>query len=736
VNIPNTELVLRLFCVELDKQNLNKSIIPESCIEIYGVCWWNLFGYYTYKALIPVVNLTHRAFEGIQSVSQDNIVVDLGGFLITLIGQDILVQCLVDKCYLDNPKASEKTFQKALYWFLFIELFCRPDVLPISLYKTAACLFHPLLEASDNSISSLEELPRRLMDSDNISSAQFYSYYFNKVTLSSMLPTGYNTFCYDRYLDKACPSLYTYSDSLAYYLYSNPIYWNFFLKELAGSSCSTYMHVTTSDLSSLSWEVISACYATNGLNSFLEKIQDSSEHLLLYITLFIHDLSLQYNGSPGLYADASIHSYAEALVSSLPSSLEHNCLLDALNQHGFIRHLTLSRAIYNKLQAASNPIHERHSTLAAKASRSGNSASLDTIRVFHGCADYTGIGLDVACIVSSLGSVAQVSSHSVHSISPWLEGPPGLNSQSHSDASIVVSSPGEADIYSSIVKHLDTGPLLLYAPWELQSWPITSNIISRNYASVLAISTYVQESFSQLPVQVHLVSQTLDFKNIDLIAKTPANERVSSGINGIYQYVTALSLDSGFDRKNVQALINAFIAAFPSSRDVRLFIKATASTYTGKMNLEKLRAIASYDSRIVLDDKISSRLEHLELLATSDCFVSFHRSEGFGRNIAESMALGTPVVCTGYGGNMDFCDNTNSILVDYKLVGPGPSYSFSFNNYWADPDFSSCVEALKTVFHNPLLCDSLSSTAFTSIRSKLSPDLYTSRLLHAIGQYV
>ena len=42
------------------------------------------------------------------------------------------------------------------------------------------------------------------------------------------------------------------------------------------------------------------------------------------------------------------------------------------------------------------------------------------------------------------------------------------------------------------------------------------------------------------------------------------------------------------------------------------------------------------------------------LLATADCYVSPHRSEGFGLTMLESMALGKPVIATAYSGNMDF----------------------------------------------------------------------------------
>jgi glycosyltransferase involved in cell wall biosynthesis len=38
------------------------------------------------------------------------------------------------------------------------------------------------------------------------------------------------------------------------------------------------------------------------------------------------------------------------------------------------------------------------------------------------------------------------------------------------------------------------------------------------------------------------------------------------------------------------------------------------------------------------------------MIAHCDCYVSLHRSEGFGLTIAEAMLLGKPVIATRYGG--------------------------------------------------------------------------------------
>ena len=76
-----------------------------------------------------------------------------------------------------------------------------------------------------------------------------------------------------------------------------------------------------------------------------------------------------------------------------------------------------------------------------------------------------------------------------------------------------------------------------------------------------------------------------------------------------------------------------------------------------------------------------------------DCFVSLHRSEGFGRGIAEALLLEKPVIVTGYSGNMDFTNPQNACIVDYQLVDVGPDeYPHAAGQGWADPDLEQAAE--------------------------------------------
>lgn len=72
--------------------------------------------------------------------------------------------------------------------------------------------------------------------------------------------------------------------------------------------------------------------------------------------------------------------------------------------------------------------------------------------------------------------------------------------------------------------------------------------------------------------------------------------------------------------------------------------------------------------KITLIDQSLSSIEMFRLIQSCDIYLSLHRAEGFGLVIAEAMALGKPVVATGWSGNMDFMCEDTAAVVPFKLV--------------------------------------------------------------------
>ena len=56
----------------------------------------------------------------------------------------------------------------------------------------------------------------------------------------------------------------------------------------------------------------------------------------------------------------------------------------------------------------------------------------------------------------------------------------------------------------------------------------------------------------------------------------------------------------------------------------------------------------------------------LSLMTSIDCYVSLHRSEGFGLGMAEAMALEKPVIATNYSGNCEFVTETTGYPIAFN----------------------------------------------------------------------
>jgi glycosyltransferase involved in cell wall biosynthesis len=135
------------------------------------------------------------------------------------------------------------------------------------------------------------------------------------------------------------------------------------------------------------------------------------------------------------------------------------------------------------------------------------------------------------------------------------------------------------------------------------------------------------------------------------------------------------------------ASLKAFEKAFSYKNDnVALFIKAMNVSVENEMWRFVIEA-ASRDTRIHIFQEYMNPQGLLNFMASCDALISLHRSEGFGRIIAEAMLLEIAVIATNFSGNVDFCTQETSYLVDGALIPLAKGdYLFYEDQYWMDPD--------------------------------------------------
>lgn len=176
---------------------------------------------------------------------------------------------------------------------------------------------------------------------------------------------------------------------------------------------------------------------------------------------------------------------------------------------------------------------------------------------------------------------------------------------------------------------------------------------------------------------------------------------VSKKPGGRTRFLFAMDFNSVFRRKNPIGTIEAFRRAFPGRDDVELVLKVI----NGDQHVaaaEQLRAAVAEDDRITLVEKYLSARELQALYENSDCYVSLHRSEGFGFTVAEAMAMGIPVISTDYSGTAEFLDPVNCWPVPCEIVEVGPDAApYPADARWAEPDLDAAAEAMREVANDP-----------------------------------
>jgi glycosyltransferase involved in cell wall biosynthesis len=161
----------------------------------------------------------------------------------------------------------------------------------------------------------------------------------------------------------------------------------------------------------------------------------------------------------------------------------------------------------------------------------------------------------------------------------------------------------------------------------------------------------------------------------------------------------SFSFASSLTRKNVIGAISAFVAAFHDKPDARLVLRYLSGDRF-PASLARLREAAQLAGPQIMLRAAGEGLEDLfDLYAACDCYISLHRSEGFGLNLAEAMMAERALIATNWSGNMEFMDSACVAFVTADLVAledPDNIYTQK-SARWAEPRMGEAVSWLRTL---------------------------------------
>ena len=250
-------------------------------------------------------------------------------------------------------------------------------------------------------------------------------------------------------------------------------------------------------------------------------------------------------------------------------------------------------------------------------------------------------------------------------------------------------------------------------PWELPRWPDRFAAAADLVGELWAASAFTADSYNDAPVPVRHLPPA--------VSVSPANlSRADFGLpERSFLFYAGFDGNSTMTRKNPLGAIAAFQTAFTRARrDVGLVLKA--------MNLppeSELHDAIAGDPRIRLIDRRLPRAHTEALLACCDAHLSLHRAEGFGRIPAEALALGLPVIATGWSGTADVLTAETGFPVAYSLVPVPPgAYPFAEGQHWAEPDIGHAARLMRQVADDPGNARTISARGQARVRREYSPE--------------
>jgi glycosyltransferase involved in cell wall biosynthesis len=265
--------------------------------------------------------------------------------------------------------------------------------------------------------------------------------------------------------------------------------------------------------------------------------------------------------------------------------------------------------------------------------------------------------------------------------------------------------------------------------WELETFPPEWVKHGAGLDEVWAPTKFIAGALqAALPIPVRSMLPGVELPNFTRLPR-----RALGLPEDRFLFLFAFDMASYIARKNPLAVIRAFRQAFRPDDRVALVIKVAR----GHCDPESLAQLteAARQAGVQLLNRLVSREEALALIAGADCYVSLHRSEGFGLTMAEAMLLGKPVIATAYSGNLDFMSPDNSLLVSYQRVPIDRDQGvYKKGNVWAEPSVEEAASLMRHVFEHTEQARELGARARAEVSDLLALEAAGQRMARRLRE--
>lgn len=271
-----------------------------------------------------------------------------------------------------------------------------------------------------------------------------------------------------------------------------------------------------------------------------------------------------------------------------------------------------------------------------------------------------------------------------------------------------------------------------YWAWELSEFPKGWETAFPFLSEIWTISEFAARAIRKHPdaknirVFGHAVSPPIDVR---------PNRQKFNVPEGVFTFLTLADSMSSLNRKNPFVVISGFRKAFKNSPKVLLIVKTRNLDRAPKAHADLIDSIGNAPNIILIDHSFSPG-EKWELFASVDSVVSLHRAEGFSLPLAEAMAMGKPVIATGWSGNMDFTTHETAFLAKYTLIPCEDDYGIYKNTTakWADVSEHEASRLFTELYQNESRRDRIAKSAKQYITKYASPKQLGQKIAKALAR--
>jgi len=196
-------------------------------------------------------------------------------------------------------------------------------------------------------------------------------------------------------------------------------------------------------------------------------------------------------------------------------------------------------------------------------------------------------------------------------------------------------------------------------------------------------------------------------------------------------------------RKGWDVLLESYCLEFTAADDVELIIRADPFAPEGcdiPASIAAVQARFANPPHIRLLRKTLSAAALRRLYADAHAFVLPTRGEAWGRPFMEAMACGLLTIGTGWGGQLDFMDAGNSLLVDFELAEVPEAAAREWPEFrgqqWAEPSVDALRRCLRRAVDNGADLTALRTNGQAVIRERYRQDRISKLLAAEIRRHV